>query len=276
MRFKGYIVENLGPTGGRGRAIGEEEAIDTLKTKCKKSFGLYMKTGDVLLRGARFKGHYQILDPKKSARRSQYTDNYYTMILDNDPRWKKYPKRSEALVCTTDKYKAEGYGNTMYHIFAFDGANYGVCPASDIWESFKNTMGSIDLGKMNRELNDIAEYFEIKGFRDVNKYKHFIWNLEDMEEHIDRMMTDYYDDKAKEGERAFVPTRIRDSDLFYKWDKKSSFKDFIISLYDPDKNGFFATKNPADIFSKGVRNKEVWTDSKCLIIVDNFLDYTTI
>ena len=42
-----------------------------------------------------------ISDPIK--RRSRDNGNHYTLLMDNSPYWKGYPKRSESFICTMGK-----------------------------------------------------------------------------------------------------------------------------------------------------------------------------
>jgi len=79
---------------------------------------------------------YTILNPKIEKRKSRNTANFYTLMMENLSQWRKFPKRSNSLICTTDYYKARMYG-TAYRVIPIDlNAKFGVCPEEDIWESF--------------------------------------------------------------------------------------------------------------------------------------------
>jgi len=80
---------------------------------------------------------YTILNPKIEKRKSRNTANFYTLMMENLSQWRKFPKRSNSLICTTDYYKARMYG-TAYRVIPIDlNAKFGVCPEEDIWESFE-------------------------------------------------------------------------------------------------------------------------------------------
>ena len=74
------------------------------------------------------------IDTTNSERKSQNTSNHYTLLLDNSPYYKLWPKRSKSLIATTDDRYARGFVGTMYALFPFNGTRIGVCPVRDIWE----------------------------------------------------------------------------------------------------------------------------------------------
>jgi len=95
MRLNSYIIKE-----GRGRSVQEEHAVDFIKSHCKKALKVFLDTDKVIYRGMDFNGSYYHIDPKTGTRVSANTSNEYTLIMDNDPRWKEYPKRSKSLICT--------------------------------------------------------------------------------------------------------------------------------------------------------------------------------
>lgn len=264
MRLREFILEFKGPQGGRGKTITREEAVDTIKTKCKKALAEYQKTGKTLYRGAK-NNQYYVVDPKSSPRRSQYTENYYTLILDNDPRWKKFPKRSEALICTTNRYKANSYGGTVNRVFAFDGANYGVAPNDDIWESFKETLPSgTMLGEVNDFITFAGEYFDIN-IKNTKTFQKFMGNIDILAAEMEMFADKYQQDEIDAWDKNFEYY-----DLFQKWEYRGypPFKKFILDIFAPNKNHFLATKDIGRVFTHGLANKEVWTDSKAVLIAE--------
>jgi len=87
-------------------------------------------------------GNMFITDPKAVTRKSVNTCNYYTQLLDNLPSWQNYPKRSESLICTTSLIKASNYG-TSFQVLPVNGAKFGICPAEDLWFSFRTIVSSM-------------------------------------------------------------------------------------------------------------------------------------
>jgi hypothetical protein len=73
-----------------------------------------------------------VIDTTRSERKSATTSNWYTLIIDNHPRYKEYPKRSQSLICTNDIEIAEFFGSLMA-IIPFNSAKIGIVNNRDIW-----------------------------------------------------------------------------------------------------------------------------------------------
>ena len=261
MRLTSFVISE-----GRGREVSQDQAIQTIKTKCKKALSLYLKDGDTLLRGLNGGKDFMHVAPKTSMpRESAYTDNYYTLILDNDPRWKSFPKRSQSIVCSTDFYKAKVYG-TSYRVFSYDGSRYGVCPKDDIWYSFKETFG-MPLGTVNGELNMLGELCDVD-IGDTKTYSDLVKYLNEIDKKIVEILkqteTEYYDDDME---------ALNDNDLFKKWNSNISFTKWFLDQFDPQKNDFYVTTDISKVFSTGVKSKEVWTDGESVLINYHLSEY---
>jgi hypothetical protein len=74
-----------------------------------------------------------VIDTTKSERKSKDTSNWYTLIIDNHPKYKNYPKRSKSLICTNNIETADEFGTPMA-IIPFNDAKIGVVNAPDIWD----------------------------------------------------------------------------------------------------------------------------------------------
>lgn len=261
MRLTNFVISE-----GRGREVSREQAIQTIKTKCKKALDFFLLDGDTLLRGIVHGGDFIHIAPKTSMpRESAYTDNYYTLILDNDPRWKSFPKRSQSIICSTDMYKAQVYGN-VYRVLPYDGSRYGVCPKDDIWFSFKETLG-MALGAVNGELNMLGELCDVD-IGDTKTYNDLIEYLNEIDKKITEILKrtdDEYNDDDMEA--------LNDNDLFKKWNSNISFTKWFIDLFDWNKNGIYVTSDIKKIFSTGAKSKEVWTDGECVLINYHLNEY---
>lgn len=186
---------------------------------------------------------YVFTDPSIGTRVSANVPNYYTLIIDNHPAWKKFPKRSESVICSTSRDYSE------YVVLPEDGAKIGICPTYDIWESFgRSGIESLDIWTydfekvlgtrgLDKSWNQLR-----KAINTVSKRKNYvatsIWELISKVSKHNRWMREYFNG---------------DEDDFLK---------FIRNLFDPKKNGFKLAKS-GDTLPK---EKELWTDGKCLII----------
>jgi len=101
-----------------------------------------------IYRGMKNTGDMILGDGESVERPSKNTFNYYTLLMsDILPAWKPYPKRSKSFICSTSTGKANLYGGSSggyYIVIPLENQSIGVCPESDIWDSFNSTMTEID------------------------------------------------------------------------------------------------------------------------------------
>ncbi len=112
---------------------------------------------------------YKIIDPKDFNRTSKNTSNYYTLFMDNNVLWQNYPKRSKSLICTTNFFTADTYGEgNIFLVIPLDKtAKFGICPEEDLWYSFKG----VDLEILNDKLKRlrISEKSYTEMINDIQK-----------------------------------------------------------------------------------------------------------
>jgi hypothetical protein len=238
---------------GRSQTITIEQATELFKKHCND----FDFDNHFMYRGVRFNSDYALFDAKGSKpRKSAYTENYYTHIIDNHKGFKQYPKRSRSLIASTSIQKAMLYGDEVYRIIPFDGAKIGICPDSDIWDSFevlkKYHIRNLDV--FNKEFERLI-YGALDSFaskmgtwpqieKDAKKInKEFLGNL-------DLDMSDFSDEEYL---------------LWYPIQngKFKNLAELIEHAFDPSSNKFKLTT--IENF-KDVSNREVWTDSKCLLV----------
>jgi hypothetical protein len=155
MRLTQYLTEfqdTESQTKSRVKKIDKTKAQDLLKSKCKKAVVDFLTHGVHIQRYANDarNSEYGFLDssnlPPRLSRNSQ---NYYTLIINDDPSWKGYPKRQ--IIGTIRKNNMET-SSGLWHIFPFDGVKVGIVPGDDIWDSFSNLRSEV--GIMARRYNE--------------------------------------------------------------------------------------------------------------------------
>jgi hypothetical protein len=156
--FKQYIQE-ASVTPIKSTPIDLQEAIKVIKKNCSDSLWMFeSKTplwrGENDLNSILGKDGVAIIDTTKSERKSQNTSNWYTLIIDNSPKYKNYPKRSKSLICTNKITTTGPFGSPMA-IIPFNDAKIGVVNAPDIWDK------SIVFGGKRTYISDINDYFNI-------------------------------------------------------------------------------------------------------------------
>ena len=243
MRFKRYLTES------RSKSISKEKAFEWIKKNAKDALKKSMD-GNYIYRGIERKDDALIIDPKKSKRTSRYVgSNYYTMLIDNLPSWKQYPKRSQSIIGTTDRNKGESYSadiGTPYIVFPKDGSKIAVAPKSDIFYSFSVMLNSTRNTTMagwsdNIKLldNKITGKRSDKSWKDMLK---FFKSIDNKKEQINDLIKLYYYD--------------------FLLDKNGAFNAFD-KIMHPKRNGFSlhtmgASTLPID--------REVWTDGECVML----------
>ena len=77
---------------------------------------------------------YYYLDPSTGVRKSQNTSNHYTILMDNSPYMKGWPKRSNSFISSSGTRYAGGFGE-MYMLVPYNGTKIAVCPDTDFWDT---------------------------------------------------------------------------------------------------------------------------------------------
>jgi len=225
------------------------------------------KKGYRIYRGCRTSyGSIAILKPGK--RKSENTYNYYTILMSEVfDSWKQFPKRNSSFICSSSFSYADSYaGNGLiYYVFPENGANIGICPDTDIWDSFSLILGLpmiYSLSDFNREIcNPIFGTDTISPSNMKKILKSFKMNDE---ESISRLKTIF------ESFESYPYT-----DIFVEISQKnnlSTLYEVFEYLFDPNRNYFLNTT--IDKYNINSRNTEaeVWTDANCIFIQDHVLN----
>jgi hypothetical protein len=149
ITFKQFLAEE--PVGQRPEfeKVKTEKAVKMLNMYCKDAIWMLQKNKP-FYRGEKYLEHsiahagFITVDPSKTERKSQNTYNYYTVLLDNNPLCKAFPKRSRSFIGTTDRWNADSYssGGAMFAMIPFDGVKIGAVNDDDMWDSHINMFGS--------------------------------------------------------------------------------------------------------------------------------------
>lgn len=249
MRFQGYILSEKVSDGGKEkRSVGikKDEAVKFYTEKCKK----YSKdkSNPVLYRGVDGNDPYNIVDPTKTERKSAYTSNHTTLLIDNLPSWKNYPKRSRSIICTLDGGVAGGYGQ-KFRVIPSDNCKFGVCPRSDIWYSFVD----FDVSEFNMVLKH-------HGIKDTN-FATLTKGLIDFEKiiklHAEGDLVADFDAPEESIFGPLISRAMRGKPLeIMKW---------LDSVMSPDYNDFTTDIKKAD------QEAEVWVGNGPVLLIENII-----
>ena len=241
MRLHQYLI-----TEDRSTNIHLMDCVERLKQHCSQSIKSFKKGNVKLYRGMKYGSSecYYINPVGDRPRRSANTDNYYTLLMDNSPKWKGYPKRSQSIICTNDPGYAMTYGQ-VYHVFPYDNTTLGVAPFKDFWGSFFDSIKH-DLDFFNYELS--KRVFGDDIFISDTNYKGIIKSFKDFD-----LFVNSNKDKLIEVQK-YVP---------WMKDYKGDLLKLITSIFDPKKNGF-KVQNISKPIDKA--SHEIWTDSNSIMI----------
>ena len=218
MRLFNYLSE------GRSSNISEEEFRKKLPNHSNALKNpLYRAIRDL-------ESMYAFVVPSEFDRESAYAYyNFYTILIDNLPSWKGYPKRSKSVVCGSDMEMVSARSGRHYIVLPENGSKIGVCSNYDIWFSFPEIE--------NRHIMNLDEF---------NDCLCNVWGK-----------------KAPKTYQEMIKLEVKNSYNFedYESDDENFVTDYLNRILDPDTNGFELTKPGYDIGD----GHEVWTEGDCLL-----------
>lgn len=222
-----------------------DAALDIINSHCKDAIPM-LKSGDVIYRGDHksIKRSFATVDTSATERSSANITNHYTVLLNNNPRMKGYPKRSASFICTSDESTARSYsgGKEPYVIVPYDGVPIGVCPGSDMWYT------PVFLAKREFTIDEVADVLNDMGIDD---------NIADIDDFGERLAN---------GDEVAVQA-VEDSKLAKLTSKeRKDFVETLMKALDPKKMGMklATTKTIGPLLKQWER--EVWVGGKVLVM----------
>lgn len=248
MRLENYLIESK----GRSKVIGFDEWLDIAKKKHLKTLRKYVNREEALFRGhtsLTIDDNFGYVIPSKGmGRKSANTSNYYTVWIDNSPKWKGFPKRSKSLICGNRFGAAYGYSSQRFAILPEDNADIAICDESDFWDSFKKT-------NPYQTLNDFNNAF-------ANLYKQTYGKLAPNHLSPNKLNTalDDINDFIQNGASLQILTHLED--LMSK--HNFTFREVFDYILDPAPNKFRLIKSHQPIPQD--YDRECWTDGNSLMV----------
>jgi len=243
----------------RALMISEKEFNTLAETQYSDAFNIYIKTKQAIYRGdAQVDYLYaKIIEPDKIERVSAFTYNYYTWMINYHPAWSEYPKRS--IICSTAKQGSESYG-TLYRIYPQNGTKIGICPSSDIWDSFNSFLkGHSIVYKFTDVFYNLFMIFKLPSYHStVEKFKA---DLDILLHHYGNSVANFINEILSLGINvSIIDFWIKVFEKVYK--ERISLWDYLGNvLLNPDKNNFRIISEE----SKVNKVREVWFNSSCIM-----------
>ena len=224
------------------------DAVQILNAHCKNALWM-LKNDTPLFRGEKnlaseiAKAGFVTVDTSATVRKSQNTSNYYTMIFDNHPEMKDFPKRSRSFIGSTDQHTSTGFsgydgGGKVFRMIPYDDAKIGLCPGYDMWAinvRLYNYSKSIDM------MNDVLKKANIPS------------NIEGLKA---------YANKLKAGDKETVDAFKK---VFPGGDTKTFLED-LWAAYSPTRTNLQHYTTATFPEEMGKRDREVWVSGKVVLI----------
>lgn len=258
MKFKNFLSEApIIPY--RVQRLDDHDVINTdkmmkiINEKYSDAWNEFYNSDNGIFRGHNIGNSLAaIAEPKTGVRKSQNTANYYTILLDNNPHLKDFPKRSESFICHTDpsrasEYENEGGGRETCLVLPKNGAKIAIANRYDIWDVRVPFISHNEvLGDLASILYDIVE-FDLKEN-----------TLEEFKKSISLNIDEIFKQLCSNTHIAKIKNMPGEKDvdklinfIFQKWDLKTLKFELI------------TTKEMNRLENK---NSEVWLDDECLLI----------
>jgi len=246
--FKSFLLEGTAYELGGSKLAYKQLSLDEVLQHLQTDFlacAWMVSKSTPFYRGERdyVTDTYAWVDSSKSKRISEHTTNYYTLIFDNHPDRKIFPKRSSSIICTTSEVTASEYDRYPLRIIPGNTAKIGFVNASDMWETKISLFGIT---------GDIAMFNSIwEEFPSLSEFKWQSWKN--------------FDKKLKAGDKAAVE---RFNGVFSKAKPSDhlNFLESVLAAYDPIRTGHTAYTARDISPAQFGKESEAWISGPCLVI----------
>ena len=251
------IFEDRNPQSRRDPASFEK--LDALMPRFTSAIQKWSEGARIYRGVSQADNKIYLVNPSKHVRKSRNTINFYTMFLDNDPQWSMYPKRSQALVCSSSPNYAEGFG-LLFAVLLENGAHIGVCSRQDFWISFPvirqtfSDTGYPDMNDLNRAVAWLCETFLGEKLNTDN-----VQIMMDQLDRITKSVREKTPDELKLLDLMWSPIGKKLIEMM----KKESLTATLRNLYNPKKNDF--ELQTIENFDAPVE-REVWSSDLAFMV----------
>lgn len=268
MRFKEFIAEDAPPpTGPTSKSITLDRAVKWAKTMAPNVMTKVTIGKFNLYRGVmNSRGDYQLGNTEWFKRVSKNTMNYYTKFISTSPRWKDYPSRESAYVCTNRQGIAEGYG-TVFLVIPADDAKLGIIDSHDMWKAFpalERTFELPGLNSLNILLVDLMKCTigKVVPDTDVEELRKVMrgWTL--------KLLHDIGEGKYPKRARLQSTTEYSIQTAVAVMVEKgfTNFEELLEYCLDPEVNKKFTTKRAMETQVNPTAAKEIWFEGMAIFI----------
>jgi hypothetical protein len=212
---------------------------------------------------------WMYVNPLRTTRQSANTSNHYTLMIDNNPKWKKFPKRSKSIIATGSRTTARGYGGMtgIYNVFPMGDPLIGICPWDDFWESFKKSLewfgdGQIEtMNDFNAAIGKLGEAFLVDVSDD--SFESFTHSLNEIGLIIQNTPPDEIERiKYKIMNQGNVGVNRM---ITYLQKSEKGLLEMFMNLFTPQRNGF-QLKRLSQLSASDFAGSEVWLSAPSVLV----------
>jgi len=220
-------------------------------------------------------------------RSSRNTFNYINRIINDEPMWSEYDKRSVS--CTTNENHAKLYGE-VYRLFPIKkDTQINICPTKDLFLSFP-----INVYVFNNLINFLLNYLDLFQNIDEDKYKSKYGSIFDVKNDLENINISYelfqvetkkklkelqkHLNENEENYKKFLKhlSNFEEEFIEFSLDKEFDYRNGdlyqqILDKLDPVKNNFNHLPYSEYKDLKGFERNEVWMDCDVIFINNNLL-----
>lgn len=207
-----------------------------------------------------------IINTDDHIRKSANTETgYYNLWIDNNEDWQNYPKRSKSIIATTTKKNSYNYSNNVYRLFPLgkiENLKIGICPESDIWQSFHNEIKKIQANlhpNISAIMKEVDTYYKLLS---MNKSKPDNYSeLLDIISNVDK-------------EKQNIERNRFNILLNYSKDYNIPLLDVFDNLLSPELNDFRLITDYERLQKNIIYNRphEIWFEHRSLAISEKALE----
>lgn len=273
--YKKFVIINE----NRSYGVSLEEAKNFLKTKATE----WNIENNQIFRGISGSEDrkYSIVNPSKYNRTSlMKKDNIYNVILDNIPSWSDYPNRHQSIFGHLYNKSNPDHTHNLYgyinYVIPKDNAKIVICPKSDfrymdVGKYFIERISIMEAPNIFTIINDI---FYNSGLS-IGKWKYILKIMNEVTletiQNIDYSLKNSLSDNYK--------VILEKLNNVMKKEGYSSLWDLFNVGFSPENQDMelinYTKENINNLSMKSSEEREIWTDSECLIVNPDFINSET-
>ena len=260
-------VSLLEPQKTGGNDLNRVRSI--IEKRCPIALKKYQE-GVRIYRGVDSDKAWLYVNAGRTERVSAATQNYYTLITDNNPAWKKFPKRSKSTIATGELGTAESYGwGEPYVVFPMGDPLVGVCPSPDFWFSFENSLKWFNYDKLssmdvfNSIIFYLGELFNVQ--IDDSDFQSFSHSLHEIGLIIRNTPPHELYPLMSDADIEPGASPATDRIIKYLLRSDKDLPQMLMELFTPKRNGF-KLKKLSQLTPSDIDDNEVWFSAPSILI----------